>query len=77
MFDWKKLTINALSAYIVSWGYFFISLRLVTQIFGKARGTTLNYFLSWGIMIAVLFILGKVNPEHVASTELTSWAPVE
>ncbi len=77
MFDWKKLTINVLIAYIASWGYFFITLRLVTRIFGRARGTALNYFISWGIMIAVLFILGKLNPGRATGTELTSWAPVE
>lgn len=77
MFDWKKLTINALIAYIASWGYFFISLQLVTRIFGKAKGTALNYGISWIVMIIVLFILGKLNPGPAADAELISWAPVE
>ena len=72
MIDWKKLTINVLLAYIVSWIYFAVTLRIFTTMLGKVNGIFVNYILSWGLMIAVLFILGKLYPQPENATNTTS-----
>ena len=55
--DIKKLSTNTIIAYGVSWLYFFISLPLITKIFGVAKGATINYLISWGIMLVMIDLL--------------------
>lgn len=61
MYDWKKLTLNVIVAYAISWAYFFLTLTLSHTMFGKVNGTLINYMLSWGLMIIVLIILTKLS----------------
>jgi len=63
MMDWRKLTTNVLIAYIASWSYFAVTLRIFTTMLGKVHGVFVNYILSWGLMMAIIFILGKLNPQ--------------
>lgn len=60
--DIKKLSFNTLMAYLISWGYFFISLPFVTKVLGIVRGTTINYLISWGIMLVAIYFLQTVPP---------------
>jgi hypothetical protein len=60
--DWKKFTVNAIIAYMVSWGYFFLSMVFVRRVLGKVNGVIVNYFISWGIMILAFYVLTKINP---------------
>lgn len=62
----KILTMStyALIGFILSWVYFFISLPLVVRIFGKVKGATINYGISWVVMVAVIYVLQKLKPEH-------------
>ena len=55
--DIKNLSKNTIIAYGISWLYFFISLPLITKIFGVAKGATINYLISWGIMLVVIDLL--------------------
>jgi hypothetical protein len=55
--DIKKLSLNTIIAYGASWLYFFISLPIIKKIFGTITGTTLNYLISWVIMLIVIYIL--------------------
>ena len=58
--DVKKLSINTIIAYIISWGYFLITLPYIKNIMGNVRGTTINYFISWSIMIVAIYFLQKI-----------------
>jgi hypothetical protein len=59
--DWKKLTVNVIIGYIVSWLYFFITLPLFQILFGKALGKVavagINYGLSWIVWFWVTKLL--------------------
>ena len=57
MFDWQSLTVNAAVGYGVSWGYFFLTLGFVQQVFGKVKGAFVNYGLSWVVWIGVTYLL--------------------
>jgi hypothetical protein len=61
--DWKKYTINFLLAYVISWIYFFITLPLFVEMFGKAKATPINYGLSWIIWFVAFQILNKLYPD--------------
>lgn len=66
--DIKKLSMNTVIAYIISWGYFFITLPYITKMLGIVRGTTINYLISWGIMMVSIYFLQTVPPmNHSAS----------
>jgi hypothetical protein len=62
--DILRLSSYALIGYIVSWMYFFISLPFIVQIFGKIKGSAINYGISWIIMIVIVYILQKLKPYH-------------
>lgn len=53
----KSLSINTVIAYAISWTYFFISLPFITKAFGVIQGTTVNYIISWGIMLIAIYVL--------------------
>lgn len=53
----KNLSINTIVAYAISWTYFFTTLPFITNALGKIKGTTVNYLISWGIMLVVIYVL--------------------
>jgi hypothetical protein len=55
--DWRSPTINALIGYIISWLYFFIALPIFQTLFGRARGTAVNYGISWIVWIVATHTL--------------------
>jgi hypothetical protein len=55
--DIKKLSINTALSYLLSWSYFFITLPFMTKVFGLVKGTTINYFISWGFMLVIMYLL--------------------
>jgi hypothetical protein len=48
---------------VLSWIYFFITLPYFIRLVGKIQGPTLNYGISWILMICIIYILQKLNPE--------------
>lgn len=63
--DIKKLSVNTIIAYVISWGYFFLSLPFMTKLVGIARATTLNYLISWGIMISIIYVLQTIHFDSI------------
>lgn len=55
--DWRSLTINALIGYVISWLYFFMALPVFQTLFGKTRGTAVNYGVSWIVWIVATHAL--------------------
>ncbi len=62
LINWKALTVNALISYSLAWLYFFLTLGLFRDIFGKKSGFVVNYLLSWAIMLILFYVLTKMNP---------------
>ncbi len=56
----KEFTGNAITSYIIAWIYFFISLPIAQHIFGKVKGTIINYGISWLIWVLVVNILHEI-----------------
>lgn len=63
--DIKKLSINTIIAYVISWGYFFLSLPFMRKHIGIARAATVNYFISWGLMISIIYVLQTVHLDSI------------
>jgi hypothetical protein len=55
--DWRSLTINALIGYVISWLYFFMALPIFQTLFGKVKGTAVNYGVSWIVWIIAIHAL--------------------
>ena len=45
--------------YALSWGYFFLTLRALQAVVGKATGLFLNYLFSYAIWVAFSYVLAK------------------
>ncbi len=63
-----KLSAYAFIAWVLSWVFFFITLPFMIGIFGKVRGSAINYAISWitlPIIILALefFVKKKQNTE--------------
>jgi hypothetical protein len=54
MFDWKRMSVNVITAYVVSWAVFFIFLQLSTSILGKIIGTIVLYTFSWILFVGII-----------------------
>lgn len=54
-----ELSTNVLVAYVISWTYFFITLPFFTKLFGKILGGSINYGISWGVMLFAIYFLEK------------------
>lgn len=62
LINWKALTVNVLISYSLGWLYFFLTLGIFRDIFGKKSGFAVNYLVSWGIMLVLFYSLTKFNP---------------
>lgn len=60
--NWKKLTVNVILGYAISWVVFFYSLDFFQNKFGKVNGTIYNYILSVIIWLGSSYILQIYNP---------------
>jgi hypothetical protein len=52
-FNVLHLSKTVLISYIVAWLYFFITLPFFIKFLGKIKGSFINYWISWGVMILV------------------------
>lgn len=59
--EWSELTISIILGYAISWAYFFITLPLMINIFGKINGSIINYGISWIIWIIISIAIKKYN----------------
>jgi hypothetical protein len=59
-----ELSTHAIVSYIISWSYFFITLPLFTKFFGKVLGSSINYGISWGILLIAIYFLEKWNVQY-------------
>ena len=64
--EWNlgELSTHVLVSYLISWSYFFITLPIFTRFFGKVLGTSINYGISWGIMLIAIYFLEKWDIEY-------------
>ena len=60
--NWEKFSVTIILGYIVSWVYFFITNSFFETIFGKVKGSIVNYSISWMIWIITVYILNKIYP---------------
>ena len=58
-----KLSINALIGYIVSWLVFLLTLPIFIRIFGRVKGATIDYIVSWGVLLGIMYILTVIYPD--------------
>lgn len=61
--DFKKLTVNVLIGYTLSWIYFLGTLLYFQKIFGKMKGLSINFGLSWIVWFIISYSLHKLNPK--------------
>lgn len=59
----NKHIVNLVIGYIISWGYYILTLPFFASKFGKISGPTINYFVSWGLLLVIFYILSIVDPE--------------
>lgn len=62
--EWSELTISIILGYAISWAYFFITLPLMINIFGKINGSIINYGISWIIWIIISIAIKKYNNDE-------------
>ncbi len=60
---WLGVAVNAILAYIISWGYFFFTLPLIVKLTkgNKTVAVAINYGISWVLMLVVLYALQKLK----------------
>jgi hypothetical protein len=63
--NWIALSWDILLGYVISWLYFFFTVRIFTSLFGNINGTLLNYGISWVLMIAAVYILQKLKSANM------------
>ena len=59
----NKHIVNLVIGYIISWTYYILTLPFFVSKIGKISGATINYFISWGLLLVVFFILSIIDPE--------------
>lgn len=61
--SWNILEIstNVGIAYFVSWTFFFLTLPLFITVFGKVKGSAINYGISWLVMLGVAWLIEKYD----------------
>lgn len=57
-----KFATNTIFAWVISWAFFIVTLPFVVKQVGKVAGVSLNYGISWIVMIVAIYILQKLNP---------------
>jgi hypothetical protein len=63
--DWSQLGIGLVAGYVISWGYFFITLPLFMKIFGKINGSLVNYGMSWIVWVVATYIIHQIIPDDI------------
>jgi hypothetical protein len=63
--DWSQLGIGFVLGYVISWGYFFITLPLFIGWFGKLNGPLINYGMSWIIWFVATFAIHQAIPDDI------------
>ena len=63
LIDWKKLTVNVIIGYAVSWLYFLVSLALFRKIFGVVKGAAVAYLSSLLVWILTAYLLHSINQQ--------------
>ncbi len=63
MVDLKMLTVNALIGYVLSWIYFLGTIIYFQKLFGKVKGSAINFGLSWIVWFIIFYSLHKLNPK--------------
>ncbi len=61
----RDLTIGVSGGYILSWVIFFILLPVFITIFGKVKGTAINYALSWVVWIVSSWYIKQTAAEKL------------
>lgn len=62
MFNYKKITINIIIGYIISWLYFLVTTSFIQRLIGKSEGILINYGLSCIIWVVIFHSLHTLNP---------------
>jgi hypothetical protein len=59
-----QLSTNAIISYAISWGFFFLTLPIFIHLFGKVKGSIIDYGVSWFIMFVIIYLLQRfgLNP---------------
>ena len=52
-----KFSAYAFIAWVLSWAFFFITLPFMISIFGKVRGSAINYAISWTTLPIIIVAL--------------------
>ena len=63
LIDWKKLTVNVIIGYAVSWIYFLVSLALFRKTFGIVNGGIIAYLSSLLVWILTAYLLHSINQQ--------------
>ncbi len=63
--DWSQLGVGVVLGYVISWGYFFITLPLFIGLLGKINGPIVNYGLSWVIWGIATFVIHEMIPDDI------------
>ena len=61
---WHSMPINVILGYIISWAYFFIALPLSQALFGKVKGTSINYGVSWVVWILATHLITLLHSKN-------------
>ena len=56
----KQISIDTIFSYAIGWIYYFITLPFIVKIFGVFNGMIINYIISWGIMLGIIYLLQTV-----------------
>lgn len=63
MISFIQLSTFAIVSYIISWLYFFSTLPFFITVFGKVKGSAINYGISWLVMILVVYFMQKLKAQ--------------
>lgn len=56
-----KLGLGAAIGYGLSWLFFFVSLPIFIRIFGRINGTAIDYMVSWGLLLGIMYVVAFVD----------------
>ncbi len=63
--DWKKLTVNVVIGYVVSWAFTFVAYFMLKGFIGKVKAAFVSYVASWPVWIGATIFLSAMNPSGV------------
>ncbi len=56
-FNLKEISLTVILSYLVTWGFFFLTLPFFIKIAGKVAGPVINYIISWILMVGIVYII--------------------